>query len=127
MESFGILCWPIVSGSHSACEPAPVSPAKAGVSCRLCAQTNWVGNEIAARPAAITTAQTMREALERVRTDFSLVFRKPTLTRFTVKIRTPSLLSRLTPQRLQWGKLDYMGAKPLGASPDSPDFDLLAE
>jgi hypothetical protein len=36
----------------------------------------------------------MRERLERVRTDISLLLRKLPLTRFTVKIRTPSLLKK---------------------------------
>jgi hypothetical protein len=58
----------------------------------------------------------MRERQERVRIDIRLMLRKLLLTRFTVKIRTPSFAAKITPRWFPWGKFDYMGAMPLDAS-----------
>src|ERR1035437_3864810 len=117
-ESLGILRTPMTWGWQSAWAPRAVSDARAGVFCRVaCAQSVCAGkNGIAAREAKTATAGAMRERLKRVRTDFSLMPRKLPLTRFTVKIRTPSLLSELRPPQLSWGKYDYMGVVPLDAS-----------
>ncbi|GGA69852.1 hypothetical protein GCM10011507_21760 [Edaphobacter acidisoli] len=56
----------------------------------------WAGNTAADRAANATnaTAQTIRERLERVHTGLVLHFRELPLSRFTVKIRTPSLLEK---------------------------------
>src|ERR1035441_8127479 len=119
-ESLGILRTPMTWGWQSAWAPRAVSDARAGVFCRVaCAQSVCAGkNGIAAREAKTATAGAMRERLKRVRTDVSLMPRKLPLTRFTVKIRTPSLLSELHPNWLPRGKYDYMGAMGPGASGD---------
>src|SRR5580704_2300462 len=97
MESLGILRCPMTWGAHSACTPAGFSAAAAGgVSCRpACAQSVDAGNTAitaAARSPTVPRTPAMRGLRERVRTDFSLLLpRKLPLTRFTVKIRTPSL------------------------------------
>lgn len=56
----------------------------------------WAGSRAAetAAKAANATAQAMRERLERVHTGLVLHFRELPLSRFTVKIRTPSLLKK---------------------------------
>src|ERR1022692_2713830 len=117
-ESLGILRTPMTWGWQSAWAPRAVSDARAGVFCRVaCAQSVCAGkNGIAAREAKTAAAGAMRERLKRVRTDFSLMPRKLPLTRFTVKIRTPSLLSELRPNKLPRGKFDYMGVVGVGAS-----------
>ncbi len=104
-ESLGIRRLPITSGSQSALGAAGRHPAPArGVSC------SWRParrHEAASRQERgnAATARAMREPLERVRTDFSLMPRKLPLTRFTVKIRTPSLLSKsAAPPRLSRGE-----------------------
>src|ERR1035441_917349 len=94
-ESLGIRRTPITCGWQSAWEPRLVSVAAGGAFCNVtCARARVGSNGSAARTARPATARAMRE---RLRTDFSLMLRKLPLTRFTVKIRTPSLLLKLLP------------------------------
>src|SRR5271168_5282101 len=92
-ESLGILRLPITWGWQSAWGPPPASGGAAA-----CAQSELAGKResvVAARIAA--RAEAMRDGLRRVSTDFSLMLGEIPLTRFTVKIRTPSLLSKSHP------------------------------
>ena len=108
-ESRGMRRLPTTCGWHSACGPAVLVCAAAGVSCSwACAGS--------VKAVAIAHVRPRTRRLERVCTDLNMLPRRLPLTRSTVKIRTPSLLKKSRPEQHCWGKLDYMGAAWPGAS-----------
>jgi len=107
-------------GWHRTCPPVAAVVPLASAACCACAALASTKTIAASRSTAMATVwpqhRDCRTSPERGRTDVSLMPRKLPFTRFTVKIRTPSLLLKIAPRWLPWGKLDYMGAMPLHAN-----------
>src|SRR6185437_4117640 len=111
IESLGMLRLPTTCGWQS----GPLTAASVGCAA-ACASD---GTAVSSAPKSITARdanpRTPPKEPKRICTDFQTPGGPP-LTRFTVKIRTPSLLWKSHPGRSFWGSLDYMGARPPGAS-----------